>query len=42
VLGEDANAARKYFDQTAGKVDETSWAVEDYSNFASMVYSCTQ
>jgi len=42
VLGCDASAAKKYFDQTAGRVDLYSWSVDDYSNFASQVYNCVQ
>lgn len=43
VLARDEQAAKKYFDQTAGKVDMDCWdSKDDYVRFADLVYGCAQ
>jgi hypothetical protein len=43
VLASDEQSAKKYFDQTQGKVDLDCWeSQDDYVRFADLVYGCTQ
>lgn len=43
VLGRDNAAAKKYFDQTAGRVDLTCWdSKDDFVHFANSIYGVAQ
>lgn len=42
MLAHDADAAKRYFDQTAGQVDTYCWSLDEYSSAAQVLYGDKQ